>query len=481
MLSQPDQFGALTHQSKGFPIFFLTEMFERYGFYVIQTLLVFYLTDQLHIKDESSYIIVGSFTALAYINCFFGGIIADKFIGSSRSILLGGVLLSIGYALLAVKSNMYGLNIALAIISIGTGFLKPNVSELLSILYHGDEAKKENGYTIYYVGIYIGAISGSFVGPHLQHMLGWKMAFLSSALGSILAVITFWYGVYRFKLNDSRFTTVSVYNYIGAGCSIIGLIIVCYYVLHSDFLGMMYFILIGMICLFFLIYAIINSHGMQKKRLIAFLILVVISSFYWGIYFQQFFTISLCIVRTTNLGVLASAFPAVESLGIILFGPVINIVWKYFKDRGNDVAIPARFSVGFFFNSCGFLLIVIGLWWAVKNVEYLSTLVIVVAYLLIAIGELSLSPTSLSMVTTLVPAKFSSIMMGISLLSIGFGGKFAGVLANDAAISEQSSLSAFEMNYLHAFFNYFIISTIMFVVVLLLNKHLKKLIYSHQT
>ncbi|MFO0318953.1 MAG: peptide MFS transporter, partial [Neisseriaceae bacterium] len=401
MTVQSKKVGSLSGQPEGFPIFFLTEMWERYGFYVIQSLLIFYLVDELHINDTLSYVTVGSFTALSYINCFIGGIIADRLLGSSRSILLGGALLFFGYTLLGIHSGLFGLDIALSIISIGTGFLKPNTSELLSILYN-DENKKESGYTLYYVGIYVGAISGSFIGGYLQRKFGWQLAFASSAVGALFSIVTFWYGAKRYKLFDTRLRHITIFNYLCTFLIVMLLIIVCYFVLHSDVLGMTYFILVGIACLLFLIYTIINNHGLHRRKLIAFLLLIILSVFYWGIYFQQFFTISLCIERAGKFGVPSSVFPAIESLGIILFGPVINAVWKYFQSRGVNISVPTRFSIGFLFNALGFLFITIGLCYASKTPQYINPIVIIVAYLLIAIGELGLSPTSLSMVTTLV-------------------------------------------------------------------------------
>lgn len=464
-------------QPKGFPIFFLTEMWERYGFYVIQTLLIFYLTDNLHLDDKSAYVTVGSFTALAYINSVFGGAIADKFIGSSKGVLIGGLLLSIGYCLLSIHINTFFLNLALAVITVGTGLLKPNASSLLSILYSHKDSRKDAGYTLYYVGIYAGAISGSLLGGYLQKTFGWSIAFYSASLGGIISVLTFAFGICKFKLVDKRKAHPTAKDYLATLVSIVALIITSYFVLHSEFLSLIYFIIIAIFCLSFLLYCIAKHHGAQKNRLIAFLILMIISVGYWGIYFQQFFSISLCIARVGNSSAPASIFSAIESFGVIIFGPLINLAWNYWQFKGKKVSIPTKFSFGFLFNAFGFLIIAIGLWYANIHSTYLNTFVIVASYLIIAIGELSLSPTSLSMVTSLVPENLSSIMMGISLLSIGFGGKVAGLLANDAIINTiKTSLNDTKNIYMHSFLTYFVISLIIFIITICLTKYLRKLI-----
>ena len=151
-------------QPKGFAIFFLTEMWERYGFYILQSLLVFYALEKIHLSDSATYAMVGSFTALAYVNSIFGGIIADRYIGYEKAIMTGAVLLCMGYLLLTIATGTNLFICGLAIVTVGTGMLKPNISSMLSMLYKDHPEKKDVGYTLFYVGIYVGAIGGSFLG-----------------------------------------------------------------------------------------------------------------------------------------------------------------------------------------------------------------------------------------------------------------------------------------------------------------------------
>lgn len=463
-------------QPRGFSIFFLTEMWERYGFYVIQTLLIFYLIDFLKLNDHSSYVIVGAFTSLAYINSIFGGAIADRFIGSSRGIIVGGILLCCGYFILGLNINLITLNIALATISVGTGLLKPNVSSLLSILYPKNDIRKDAGYTLYYVGIYVGAVSGSFLGGYLLKFCGWQITFYSASFAGLMSILVYAVGIFKFKLVDNRRLHPKYSDYLASLIAVVILILVSYYVLESEFLSIFYYIIIAIFCLSLITYNIIIHRGVQRTRLIAFLFLIIFAVFYWAINFQQFFSLSLCIARTCHLNAPASSFPAIESLGIIIFGPLINILWQYLKNRGKSTSIPKKFSLGFLFNALGFVIIALGLWYARLHGEYLNILVIVLAYILMAIGELSLSPTSLSMVSTLVPAHLSSVMMGISLLTIGFGGKLAGFLADNSIINNtNTSLNKTEGIYLHSFLTYFLISITIFITLTLLTKFIHKL------
>lgn len=464
-------------QPRGFSIFFLTEMWERYGFYVIQTLLVFYLTNKLHLGDSQTYVIIGSFTALAYINSIFGGLISDRLTNYNSALVSGGILLFIGYVVVGLADNMRILTVGLSMVTVGTGLLKPNVSGMLSILYPNNDSRKDSGYTLYYVGIYVGALSGSLIGGYIQKYFGWSTVFFSSAVGMIFAVVIFLYGRAKFKLVDPRRPVVPFVNHIKALIAILVLISVSAVVLHSEHLSLMYFFVIGIFCLGFILYCIITHHGEQRNRLIAFLFLVLLAVLYWAIYFQQFFSISLCTERACQLSVPASSIPSVESLGIIIFGPIINAVWFYLRDKNKDLSIPAKFSLSFLFNSLCFLLLTGSLWYSAKAGIYLSVWFIAGAYLLVAIGELCISPTSLSMVTTLVPQRLTGAMMGISLLSIGFGGKLAGLLASNAALSQKrNSLLEIQTVYMNSFMIYFWISLATFIAAIILTKYIRKLI-----
>lgn len=464
-------------QPRGFSIFFLTEMWERYGFYVIQTLLVFYLLKQLHMIDSKAYVIVGSFTALSYINSIFGGLIADKILGYVNTINIGTVVLILGYSILGISASLYEFVIGLSIVSVGTGFLKPNISSMLSIIYEKDDIHKESGYTVYYVGIYIGAITGSFLGGYINQYFGWSTVFFSSSLGLFLALLIFNIGKLKYNLVDRRKNQVSIYDYALCLGIVLLLILISFFVINSELLSLFYFIFVGVFCLSYILHCIITHKGKQRSKLTAFLFLFLFAIVYWGLFFQQFFSISLCTGRICHLSMPASSMSAIESLGVIIFGPIINYIWLYLKQKQQDLSIPAKFSLGFLFNSISFFLLSFGIWYSISYNIFLPNIFIIIAYLLIAVGELCLSPTSLSMVSSLVPEHLRGAMMGVSLLSIGLGGKLAGLLAADSAINAKTvSLKQIQHIYLNSFFSYFIISLITFIFSVILIKYIRKLV-----
>lgn len=464
-------------QPKGFSIFFLTEMWERYGFYVLQSLLVFYATQKLNLDDSATYAMVGSFTALAYINSIFGGIIADKYFGYDKAILVGAATLCLGYLLLTIAASLNIFVLGLATVTMGTGLLKPNISSMLSLLYKETPEKKEMGYTLFYVGIYFGAIGGSFLGGFIKTYFGWHAVFASAAIGLATAFITFKVGKAKFKLHDTREIPHSRVDNVKAFIAIFVLIAIAFIGIYNDTIAEWLFVIIAILSVAFILNNIKIHTGVERKKLIAFAILVVFSVLYWAVYFQQFFSVSLCTSRVTHLTLPESSLTAFESLGVILFGPLVNIFWLFLQKRDNDFSIPAKFSLSFLFNGISFFILVLGLYYAQNHGVKLNQLFIIMSYLIIALGELFISPIGLAMVSTLVPQRLNGAMMGIFLMSIGFGGKLAGYLAQSAVYdSSNATLSTLQGVYRSSFETYAAFSFGIFILCVLAIKPIKKLI-----
>lgn len=464
-------------QPRGFSIFFLTEMWERYGFYVLQSLLVFYATQKLNLNDSATYAMVGSFTALAYINSIFGGIIADKYFGYDKAILAGAATLCIGYLLLTIATSVDLFVLGLATVTMGTGLLKPNISSMLSLLYKENPEKKEMGYTLFYVGIYFGAIGGSFLGGFIRTYLGWHAVFASAAIGLAIAFITFKIGKVKFKLHDTRGITHTSGDNIKAIGAILVLIAIAFVGIYNDSIAEWLFVIIAILSAGFILNNIKIYNGTERRKLIAFAILVLFSILYWAVYFQQFFSVSLCTARVTNLTLPESSLTAFESLGVILFGPLVNVFWLFLQKRNKDFSIPAKFSLSFLFNGISFLILVFGLHFAASHGVKLNQIFIIVSYLIIALGELFISPIGLAMVSTLVPQRLNGAMMGIFLMSIGFGGKLAGYLAQSSVNNDTNvSLTTLEAVYRSSFETYAFFSLGIFILCILAIKPINKLI-----
>lgn len=451
-------------QPQSFKIFFMTEGWERYGFYVLQSVLVFFLAHHFNLKDDQVYLMAGSVTALAYINSIFGGLIADKILGYTRAIKFGCWCLVIGYYVLAITDSLSSLDLAVALITVGTGLLKPNLSSMLSTIYIKDNDLKDSGYNLYYVGIYVGATSGTLIGGYLKDYLGWNIVFLSASVGLIIAFFTFYWGSKKYKLIDYRINNIKFSTWIYSIIILGFLILISYIIISNERWSNYYFLLIALGSFTLIIYQALQNQGADRYKLLGFFVLVLFSIIYWGIYFQQFFSLALASERITEINIPVSSLPAIESLGIILFGSLINKLWIKLKQKNCALSIPSKFSLSFLLNSLSFLILLSGITYAQRHHTYLNIAYIIVAYLVIALGELCISPVALLMVSYLVPEKERGTMMGIYLLSIGLGGKFAGILATNTNIDLPINLISIENVYRHAFSNYFLISIFTFIL-----------------
>src|SRR3990167_4512618 len=181
------------------PVFFATEMWERFGFYMIQGLLILYMTSRFFgFSDAKSYAILGVFSAITWITPILGGYIASKILDFEHAVTLGGFLLAIGYALLALPHEHF-FYVALAIISIGNGFFKPNISSYLGDFYHPEDPCREKGYTIFYVGINVGVLLSTASSGYLVRYFGWHVPFLIASIGLLIGTVTFVFGIYYLK------------------------------------------------------------------------------------------------------------------------------------------------------------------------------------------------------------------------------------------------------------------------------------------
>ena len=180
------------------PILFLTEMWERFGFYVVQGLLVLYMAQFYGFSDNLSYTISGLFTGLAYLSPFIGGFLADKLLGFKTAIIWGGLFLVAGYTLLALFNTLVLFYPALATIIIGTGLLKPNTASVLGTQYSNNDTRRDSGFTLFYIGINLGgALSG--VSGYMRNAFGWKVTFALASLGMLIGLMTFLYGMKNIK------------------------------------------------------------------------------------------------------------------------------------------------------------------------------------------------------------------------------------------------------------------------------------------
>lgn len=476
---------------KGLPYLFLTEMWERFGFYVVQGMLVLYMTHYFGLSDDKSYTISGMFISLAYISPIVGGFIADRLLGFKGAIGWGGVFLTLGYAMLALSYTANTFYLSLATIIIGNGLFKPNISSLLGTLYSPTDPGRDSGFTIFYIGINFGILLAGIGSGILRAYFGWHLTFASASLGFIISLLTFVAGL---KWGDMKYQshvthkksfwlskpTLVIYCLIAIG--IVSLVI------QSSFLSKWLLPVVGIFLLFFLAILTFKQERIYRDRLIMLNVLMLSSIVFWTIYWQMFLSANLFIDRLIDKHILGfdiptTAFYTLESSFIILFGPILAWLWQFLNEHDKNPSPLIKFILGTLFVGLGFLVLSCSTFFSDAN-NLINPSWIILAYFMVTMGEILLSPIGLSAVALLSPPHLTGLMMGVSFVGLGFGGQFAGIIAKLSSIPESAAHdpTAQLLIYRDAFLEYALLAFVVVVILLamwwLLKKILRPLIES---
>ncbi len=452
-------------QPKGLGLLFFAEMWERFSFYGMRGLLVLYLTRTLFARIENgeerdavAYGIYAAYGALVYATPFIGGLLADKLLGYKRSVILGGILMACGHLAMAVETELF-LYIALAFLIAGNGFFKPNISSMVGGLYEENDPRRDAGFTIFYMGINLGAWL-QFVPGFLGERVGWWAGFGLAGIGMIIGIFVFWLGKHRLGVNGDPPSLERLKRpilgplsaewlvYLGAFASVA---MFAAFVWQYELMGYVLtpFAIIGFLIVLF---EAVRSEKVVRERLFVVLVLTLFNVLFWAFFEQAGSSISLFTDRNVDRAIFGefittSAFQSVNPLFILLFAIPFSLMWLYLERRHIDPPLAVKFSLGLFQLGAGFLVLA----WAAnhvwvgarlddastqlqgENVLVPAALVpmgfLLVGYLLHTTGELCLSPIGLSMVTKLAPKRIVAMVMGLWFLSTSMSHHFAGIVA----------------------------------------------------
>lgn len=395
----------------GLYFLFFSEMWERFSYYGMRAILTLYMVHEhnaifnpgLGWSTSKALAIYGWYTMLVYVASIPGGYIADKFIGQKKAVLYGGIILIVGQSILAI-SAMWAFYTGLGLIILGVGLLKPNISTMVGGLYKKGDIRRDKGFTIFYIGINLGAFLSALIVGYVGEKIGWHYGFGLAGIGMTLGMIVYYLGMPYLK---------HVGNFIGSDGS------------EEDKAAM-------------------NKPltAIEKDRvkvlLISFLIVVV----FWGAFEQAGGLMSIYTQTKTNriidftlplIGneVPASWFQALNALFIIFLGTAVATWWAKRKLKGKEASSLFKMAIGTVIMGVGFFFMTAAT--AQFEAEGSSAMYwLVFAYLFHTVGELSMSPVALSFITKLAPIKYASIMMGVYFAMTGFGNKLAGVLGESA-------------------------------------------------
>ena len=478
----------LSNQPKGLYTLCFTEMWERFGFYMVQMLFVLFLTRSMHFSEGKADLLYGAFGGLLYVSPVIGGWLADNYIGFRRAVIVGAVLLFIGYSLLIV-STLKVFYLGLAVLIVGNGLLKPCISSMVGTLYSEDEAKREGGFTLFYIGINIGGIIPPIIAGTVVKAWGWHYGFALAAGGMIVALLTFMltsHVVWKvgnvpdaspIKKSQQAAAAFNIKFFIG-----IILFVALFYwgVLEASATDWVITVA-AVVFILYVLFCLRNEDILHQRRLIGALILIVISIGFWMLYAQSFSSLMLFAASNIDLNIFGVTITPeftqfYNSAVIILFGPFFNWLWQYLDRKQCNPSIPLKFALGMGLMCLGFVLLVIS-----TNGHYdvngkVSDWWLMGSYVLQTFGELCLSPIGLAMITMLAPKHLVGLMMGMWFFVIAGATSISGMLANQAAVPHGTSALESLSVYHHAFGLWSWISAILVAISFMIYPFVKRLI-----
>ena len=402
-----------TKHPQGLFVLFFTEMWERFSYYGMRALLVLYMTQYLFIEIDKgkevfgfqglkSFIemvygpmtnqalssqLYGLYTGFVYFTPFFGGIIADRLIGQRRSVYVGGFLMAIGHFLMAIESQFL---LALFFLIIGNGFFKPNITTQVGYLYPEGDARRDSAFTIFYMGINLGAFFSPFICGTLGQKMGWHYGFGAAGIGMLVGLAVYHFGRHRLPVDRITRQKQTQKNEDQA------------------------------------------LTRQEIKGIMALVILCALNIVYWAIYEQQGNTMQLWAENNTNwtffgVNLPSTWYQAFNPAMIFIFSPLLMIFWAWQNKKGKEPSSTVKMGMGCIISGLGFVVMVL----AAKVIgpqEKGSLLWLTAASAFITLGEIYLSPIGLSYVTKVAPARMVSMLMGVWLMSSFFGNYASGVI-----------------------------------------------------
>ncbi len=389
----------------GLYILFFTEMWERFSYYGMRAILVLYLVAEssggnpgLGWTNAEALSVYGWYTMFVYVASIPGGWIADKFLGQKQSVLVGGILLVAGHGILSLE-HMWAFYTGLGLIVAGVGMLKPNISTMVGGLYKPGDIRRDKGFTIFYIGINVGAFLSSIIVGYVGERYGWHYGFGLAAIGMALGLIQYIAGQKHLKYVGNN-TNKSIDPEEKAAMKR-------------------------------------PLNKIEKDRMIVLFISFLLVIVFWGAFEQAGGLMNIYASEKTNRMLMgwevpASWFQSLNALFIIIFGTIVAGFWAKRKLKGKVSTSLFKMAFGLIIMGSGFFFMTGAA--AQYQIEGSSAMYwLVLAYLLHTIGELCLSPVALSYITKLAPLKYASLMMGIYFAMTGFGNKVAGLLGESAS------------------------------------------------
>jgi len=440
---------------RGLYTLFFTEMWERFSYYGMRALLVLFMVDLVEnggrgMDDPTATAIYGLYTAFVYLVCLPGGWVADRLLGAQKSVFYGGIIIATGHFVLAIPSeNTFFLGLVLVVA--GTGLLKPNISAMVGQLYPEGGARRDAGFTIFYMGINTGAAIGPLICSTLGENYNWHWGFGAAGVGMVLGVI-------QYSLTAKHLGTAGLepghrsvdpragevdkaWYFVGGGAAVVvlavGLAMAGVYRINPIALAKnTTYVIVGMGLAYFIgLFSFARMDSTEKKRVVVIIVLFFASAMFWSGFEQAGSSLNLFAERYTERllfgwEVPAGWFQSLNPAFIITLAPVFAAMWVNLARRNLNPTMPVKFAFGLILLAVGFL-VMFGASKLVGGEAKVLPTWLIFTYLFHTMGEICLSPVGLSSVTKLAPPRFVGQLMGTWFLATALGNLIAGLLAGE--------------------------------------------------
>lgn len=474
---------------------FFSEMWERFCFYGMRGMLVVFMVSHLAMDEKTANLQYGATQAWVYAFTFIGGLFADKILGLRKSLFWGGILMILGSIILAIDpKNLFFIGISFTIV--GTGFFKPNISSMVGQLYKEGDPRRDAGFSFFYMGVNLGALLGGYVciavaeGSMWQSIvpehLRWNVGFGFAAIVMIISLLTFTQTQKTLstiglsplqEVTTSKRKILEIATYLGSLLVIPVIIIMVANTKYTDYFMMF----IGPVSILYLLYEMKNFSISENKKLLAALVFIIFSIFFWAFFEQSGGSLSLFAANNLNNTIAGVELSpngvnnSANSLFVIGFAALVGLVWLWMAKKKIEPNTIIKFGLAFLFLAGGF--------WVFYYTQFFADLngktslgIFTLGWLVITFGELCLSPIGMSAMTKLSPQKTQAVMMGMWFLASAYGQYFAGILgANIAEASENATNMEKLVLYADGYKQLAIYALILGVVLIIISPLVKKL------
>lgn len=429
----------LREQPRAFYMIFMLELWERFGFYTVQGVLTLFFIRYLGYSDVASYYTFGAYSALVYGMVVIGGYLGDKVLGSKRTIVLGLVVLALGYFSLAITDKEH-VFFALGLICVGNGLFKANPSNLLAKCYQENDPRLHGGFTLYYMAINLGSMIALFAGPVISSRYGYFYAYMMSAVGLLIGLANYWLQ-HQFVAHvntDADKRKISLYHWLMIIIGVYFFTVFSAYLLQHVMLAKNLLWLITIAVIGYYIYTMRKESKTSMIRMLVALVLMLEAVIFFTLYQQMPTSLNLFAVNNVapvflGISVDAQSFQALNPIWIVLMSPVLAYFYSLLNKKEILVSIPYKFSLGMTLCAVSFLMLYFARYFYTGN-GVVSSWWLIMSYLFQSLGELLVSALGVAMVAELVPSQIAGFVMGMWFLTSAIAGFIGASVASYTAL-----------------------------------------------